>query len=244
MLVGDQRGTRLTLTADGRLLFPVNEGSGGGAAPLGEVQVPAPVLAALPDGSRLRLLQDPAPVSQSSVAAGGSLGGGVARPVAPPMDLKLTLEDLRTSQQQRVPDAMRALSVTVSLPVLASVASDPQQGNFAWLIEVQEDGQFLGYFLLSGGFDPATGKLTYQVPVSQLQGTLFLPVMLQPASVASFDPLVHIWSSPFKDAVDFGFAGPQFTVFPVLGPQVGQRILVYDPVTAGVGWIDASGVGP
>ena len=43
---------------------------------------------------------------------------------------------------------------------------------------------------------------------------------------------------------DFGVAAPQFTTLTVLGPQVGQRLLVYDLVTNNVGWIDAVGVGP
>ena len=54
----------------------------------------------------------------------------------------------------------------------------------------------------------------------------------------------HIWSSPFKDGADFGVAAPQFTTFTVLGPQVGQRLLVYNPVTNNSGWIEALGVGP
>ena len=117
-------------------------------------------------------------------------------------------------------------------------------GQFAMLIELQEDGHFLGYVPLAGQFDPISGKLVYRVPASPLEGTLFLPVVLRPAQVSNFNGAAHIWSSPFKDGADFGVAAPQFTTVTVLAPHVGQRLLVYNPVTNNIGWIDALGVGP
>jgi hypothetical protein len=44
--------------------------------------------------------------------------------------------------------------------------------------------------------------------------------------------------------VDYGLAGPQFTIYTVVGPQVAGRIYVFNPTTLNYGWIDASGVGP
>lgn len=71
-----------------------------------------------------------------------------------------------------------------------------------------------------------------------------LSVQIIPSYVQAFVPQVHVWSSPLTDAVDFGIAGPSGTVFTVLGPQVGTRIYVYNPVTNDTGWVDATGVGP
>jgi hypothetical protein len=113
-----------------------------------------------------------------------------------------------------------------------------------WLVEVRQDEQFLGYMRLPADFDPATNTVSFNLSGNQLSGTLFLPAVIQPAAVENFDPNAHIWSSPFRDAVDFGDAAPQGTRFEVLGPQVGSRILVHNPVTDNDGWIDANGVGP
>ena len=60
----------------------------------------------------------------------------------------------------------------------------------------------------------------------------------------NFDPNVHIFSGWDQQAIDFGPAGPQFTTFTVAQPQVGTRILVFNPLTGNYGWIDATGVGP
>jgi hypothetical protein len=73
---------------------------------------------------------------------------------------------------------------------------------------------------------------------------LVLPVALQPAFVQNFSAESHIYSNPNSDAVDFGIAGPQFTTFTVVAPQVGGRIYVLNPQTKGYGWINASEVGP
>ena len=71
-------------------------------------------------------------------------------------------------------------------------------------MEVQEDGQFLGYLPIDGTYDAPSNTMVYELPLSALSGTLFLPVMMQPAWVTTFDPGVHMWSSAFKTAVDFG----------------------------------------
>jgi hypothetical protein len=111
-------------------------------------------------------------------------------------------------------------------------------------MEVKDaQGQFLGYMRAPAEFDPATNSLRYHVALGELRGTLLLPVLVEPAYVRNFDPAVHIWSSPMADAVDFGVAADQFTLFKVVGPQVGGRIFVYNPESDNYGWIDASGVG-
>ncbi len=97
---------------------------------------------------------------------------------------------------------------------------------------------------LTGASLSPLGALSLRLSAGMLQGTLFLPAVLLPAYVQNFDPEVHIYSGPGRDAVDYGIAAPQFTTFTVVGPQVGWRIFVFNPVTQNYGWIDASGVGP
>jgi hypothetical protein len=79
---------------------------------------------------------------------------------------------------------------------------------------------------------------------SQLQGTLVLPGIVIRAYLQTFEDNVHIWSSFEAHAVDFGAAGPAFTTFRVIAPQVGSRIFVFNPESNNYGWIDVAGVGP
>jgi hypothetical protein len=92
-------------------------------------------------------------------------------------------------------------------------------------------------------FNPL-GVLHLRLSVGELQGTLFLPTSITAAYVANFDPNVHIYSGPFAEGVDYGVAGPQYTTFTVVAPQVGSRLFVYNPTTDNYGWIDVSGIGP
>ena len=80
---------------------------------------------------------------------------------------------------------------------------------------------------------PDHGPGSARQQVGQLRGTLFLPVLLRSAAVRNFDAQVHIWSSPFPDAVDFGVAARQWTRMQVLAPQIGQRLLVLNAFTGG-----------
>jgi hypothetical protein len=144
------------------------------------------------------------------------------------------------------PDALAA-PVELTLPVLTAPAGQPAPSGaeFAWLHAIDDDsGSFLGYIRSAARFDARRNTVTIRLPMAQLQGTLFLPARLSPAWVANHDPSVHIWSGPAGGAVDFGFAGRQFTTFSVVAPQVGPRFFVYNPVTDNYGWIDAPGVGP
>ena len=116
---------------------------------------------------------------------------------------------------------------------------------FHWLFEVLEEGVFIGYtWSPDEVVDEAAGTVTIPMRVSQLQGTLFLPASITPGFVANHDPLAAMWSGPTKEARGFGYAGPQFTTFTVVAPQVRERLFVYSPVVGNYAWIDALGVGP
>jgi hypothetical protein len=175
---------------------------------------------------------DPQPTPPNEAAA-GLLGGGNVHPVAGPIGIDV--------QPQDPGHPLTGVSVDLHLPVIASCQPS---GSFAWLVGVEEDGQFLGYTRWPASFDAATNTLLYSLPVDLVSPTLLLPACLQPAWVMNHDPQVHIWSGPTSDAVDFGVAAPQFTVMPVVGPQVDGRIYVYNPYRGDYGWIDAAGVGP
>jgi hypothetical protein len=199
---------------------------------------------AQPEIAELVLVVNPAPVPQSVVQA-GSVGGGVVIPAGNPVDAKLVLRDSSGRTVPLAPQTAAATSelVSLTLPVLAQPTQPGQE--FAWLQGLYDvDGSFLGYIRPSGTFDPATGTVTLRVSIAQLQGTLFLPVLLTPAWVQNFDPLVRVWSGPTEGARNFGLAGPQFTTFTVVAPQIANRIFVYSPVVDNYGWIEAVGVGP
>ena len=130
----------------------------------------------------------------------------------------------------------------LTLPVLTQPA---QPGYvFTWLHALYEKGRFLGFLRPPAVFDSLTGTLTSSIRLDSLHGTLFLPAVIVPAWVQNYDPEVHAYSGPTSDATDFGPAAPQFTTFTVLGPPVGGRLFVFNPVTQDYGWIDAQGVGP
>lgn len=199
------------------------------------VTIPTSLLQSLPGGAQLVAQLTPTPSGLNSVEL-GSLGGGDVTPVTTPMVLRLFLQDA-AGHLLPLPDSLSNITVTVELPVLAP-------GTFAWLRELDVNGQFAGYVRDAATFDPSRNGLMISVPLSGLQNTLFLPAVLQPAYLANFDPNVHIWSGPTSDSQDFGVAGPQNTVFTVVGPQVLNRIYVYNPSSGNYGWIDVTGVGP
>ena len=169
----------------------------------------------------------------------GALGGGTAQAVGPPLDIRVSLTDASGNSATA---AGLPVATDITLPVLAAPSD---AGTFAWLEAVYaEDGQFVGYVRPSAAFDPSTGMLTLHLSLDGLRGTLFLPVVVHVAYVQNFDPLVHIYSGPTAQAEDFGIAAPQFTTFPVVSPQVAQRLYVFNPASGNYGWIDVAGVGP
>lgn len=207
----------------------------------GQVIVDPELARGLPNGVRLRVVADPSP-TLTTPAEQGSLGGGNVRPIAQPVDIQLQALEVLSNQRLPLPDSVSGQVFRVVLPVPSAPI---KPGEFVtWLVEVREEGHFLGYMRMPAAFDPATNTVTFELTGTQLSGTRFLPVVIQPAAVVNFDARARIWSSPFRNAVDFGEAAPQWTQFQVLGSQVGSRILVHNPVTDNDGWIDANGVGP
>ncbi|MFZ4385880.1 MAG: beta strand repeat-containing protein, partial [Chloroflexota bacterium] len=199
------------------IALPLPAGAQAGLTPL--LSLPA-------DATSLRF--DPTPANLNVVQQ-GSLGGGIVTPLAGPFAIAVTAP--------QAPDA----TVDLSLP---SVEVGPGQA-FGYLFSVNApDGSFFGYLRAPARFDPSTGRQTWQMTAKALETTLFMPVALTPAYVQNFSADTHIHSGPDASAVDFGVAGPAFTTFTVVGPQMGNRIYVYSPVTKGYGWVDASGVGP
>jgi hypothetical protein len=163
--------------------------------------------------------------------------------VARPISLSLLAQERGSGVSLALPDQLASTSLEIRLPVPAIELGPGEQ--FAWLMEVDgPDRQFFGYARPPAVFDPATNQLVLSIPANQLHDLLFLPVRLHPAFVRNMDADMHVWSSPFADAVDFGVAAPQFTRMEVLAPQLGGRLLVLNAFTALPGWVDSTGVGP
>lgn len=217
----------------------------------------------------VRISLDPAPALTDPTME-GALGGGIVRPHARPVRIRIEALD-RAGDVMRLPgpqaisgettsgagsggpegvlgvlSAWESLEVNLSLPVMTQPAEPGRV--FAWLHGAYVRGRFVGYRRPDARFDALSGSLRLRLPLGDLQsspeGTLFLPAVLQPSWVQSFVPDLHIYSGPTDGAVDYGPAGPQLTIYTVVGPQVGSRIYVFNPATLNYGWIDASGVGP
>ena len=170
---------------------------------------------------------DPMPAGLNEVER-GSLGGGTVIPIAHPFAIGVEATE---------PDA-RVL-FTLPSPMVA-----PGQ-VLAYLHSLRgPGGRFLGYLRAPASFDPTTGSQSWSLEAAALTDLLVLPAAVQPAYVQNFDAATHLHSGPDEFAIDFGEAGPAFTTFTVVGPQVGARIHVYSPVSRGYAWIDVGGVGP
>ncbi len=74
------------------------------------------------------------------------------------------------------------------------------------------------------------------------QGTASASTGDTQAWVATYSP-TDVWSGPDPDAVSFGPARVG-APYRILAPQQGSRILIYNPLTDNVGWIDALAAGP
>lgn len=234
------------LKSDGGSVMMVGETGGGSPVVVG-VQTSPELVASIRSrftGADVEVIFDPAPSRLSDVQR-GSLGGGNTTPAGAPFDLQLRVVVAGRPVPVGSRDVTDVPTVTVHLPVNPNGAAVPDNGIFAWLVaDYGPDGEFIGYLRPQATFNPETNSVSMALPVDQLQGTLFLPVFLTPSWVQSTRASAHIYGSPMPDAVDFGLAGPQFTVFPVVAPQVAGRIKVFNPVTEGYGWINAADVGP
>jgi hypothetical protein len=221
--------TAIVPSAGGAALFTLPNGRRVG------VLAGADALADLGPGAHLSVFLDPRP-SVPNEAAAGRLGGGDVNPVDGPIEVRLRAEDADGGA-----GALAGWAVELRLPVLVAC---PPGTQFAWLVEVDEGGQFIGYMRMPSVYEPATDSLLYRLDAALLDRALLLPVCVGPAWVMNHDPNTRIWSGPTGDAIDFGPAAPQWTRMPVVRPQVGARIFVFNPATDNYGWIDAAGVGP
>ena len=163
-------------------------------------------------------------------------------------DAASLLERHAARAERELAEAAEALSTLAEEMVLVQLPlgrpTEPGAA-FHWLYEVLENGVFLGYTWSPDEIvDEVAGTVTIPMPISQLQGTLFLPASITPGYVANHDALAQVFSGPTQGAKGFGYAGPQFTTFTVLAPQVGLRLFVYSPVVDNYAWIEALGVGP
>jgi hypothetical protein len=181
---------------------------------------------------------DAAPPLENEVQA-GSLGGGVVVPVGLPIDLQLVLSDASGNPVRPTDDGS---TVDVTLPVLPVPAETT--GIFAWLVATYDADGFAGYERPPVVFDPTTNRATVSLSPAALQGTLFLPATVIPATVATLDAEARMWSNPGDTALDLGPAGPHLTDLTVVAPQVRARLFVFNPLTENYGWIDAGRVGP
>ena len=91
----------------------------------------------------------------------GSLGGGNAVRLAPPVDLQLVARDIASSAQVPLLDGALAQTDVVSLPVIAEPTNAKE--TFPWLVAVEEDGEFLGYMRHPSTFDPKTNTLVFEL---------------------------------------------------------------------------------
>jgi hypothetical protein len=170
---------------------------------------------------------EPAP-DGLNVVERGSLGGGIVVPLARPFAIRVE----STDSTARVGFTLPSPKVGAG-QVLAYLHSLRAPG-----------GQFQGYLRAPAAFDGATGSQTWTLDARASTDLLVLVAAIQPGYIQNFDAAAHIYSGPDDLAVDFGEAGPAFTTFTVVGPQVGTRIYVYSPVSKGYGWVDAASVGP
>ena len=169
---------------------------------------------------------EPAPATANEVQR-GSLGGGSVIPLAAPFSVTVA--------------GNKSSSVAFSLP---SIAVAPNL-EFGYLAQASDaSGAFIGYIRAVAKFVPSSGRQDFSVGVGDLAGAFMLPAAFQPAYVQNFGADLKIYSGWDDKATSFGPAGPQFTTFRVVAPQIGKRIYVFNPVTENYGWVDAEGVGP
>lgn len=169
---------------------------------------------------------EPAPSTANEVQR-GSLGGGSVIPLGAPFSVTVA--------------GNKSSSVAFSLP---SITVAPNL-EFGYLAQASDSsGAFIGYIRADAKFVPSSGRQEFSVGVGDLSGAFMLPAAFQPAYVQNFGADLQIYSGWDDKAASFGPAGPQFTTFRVVAPQIGKRIYVFNPVTDNYGWIDAEGVGP
>ena len=201
------------------LALPVTAGKQAGLMPIFSIPADASAFTFEPTPGNLNTVQQ------------GSLGGGTVTPLSAPFAVAIV-----------APAGAGENSIGVQMPSIPVATGEV----FAYLFSTGGGigPGFTGYLRAPAEFDPSTGRQKWSIRIDEAADVLFMPVALQPAYMANFGEATHIYSNPFEGAIDFGEAGPQFTTFTVVAPQVGYRIYVYNPITKGYGWIDAREVGP
>ena len=201
------------------LALPVTAGKQAGLMPIFSIPADASAFTFEPTPGNLNTVQQ------------GSLGGGTVTPLSAPFAVAIV-----------APAGAGENAIGVQMPSIPVATGEV----FAYLFSTGggTGPGFTGYLRAPAEFDPSTGRQKWSIRIDEAADVLFMPVALQPAYVANFGEETHIYSSPSEGAIDFGEAGPQFTTFTVVAPQVGYRIYVYNPITKGYGWIDAREVGP
>ena len=201
------------------IAVPVTSGKQAGLTPIFSLPPDATSFSFEPTPGNLNLVQQ------------GSLGGGSVIPLSAPFAVTIS-----------APVSAAETTVAIQMPSITVAPGD----TFAYLYSTGGGtaGGFAGYLRAPAEFDPPTLRQKWSLRVDESGDVLFLPVALQPAYVQNFSEDARIFSSPDTDGADFGAAGPQFTTFTVVAPQVANRIYVYNPVTKGYGWINADEVGP
>ena len=200
------------------LAVPVTAGKQVGLTPIFSLPADASAFTFEPTPGNLNVVQQ------------GSLGGGNVTPLSAPFAVTVS--------------ASAGSKATVGVQMPSLPVGD---GNtFAYLYSTGggTGAGFAGYLRAPAEFDPPTGRQVWKMSVGEASDVLILPVSLSPAYVQNFSETARIYSSSEDSAADFGAAGPQYTTFTVVAPQVRGRIYVYNPVTAGYGWINATEVGP
>jgi hypothetical protein len=199
------------------------------------------ILAALPAGAGLDISYEPA-ATQVTNQELGDISFGRVHPLRAPIRLHVRTEDAATGTDVALAGDAAGEIVSVRLPVLGAALSP--DGEFTWLAEVRQDGQFLGYKRLDTSYDPDTNSLTTWLSLGELNDRLLLPVRLAPTFATETDPAAHLWSSAFADADDFGQLSQPDTLLQIVGPQLGGRLYVFDAASATYGWIDAGALAP
>ena len=149
---------------------------------------------------------EPTPATANEVQR-GSLGGGSVIPLSAPFSVTVA--------------GNKSSTVGFSLP---SIPVAPTM-EFGYLAQANDaSGAFVGYVRADAKFNPSSGRQEFSAKVGDLGGAFMIPAAFQPAYVQNFASDLKIWSGWDDKAASFGDAGPQFTTFKVVAPQIGKRI--------------------
>jgi hypothetical protein len=169
-MAADQTST-LKLEAEGRpgasgVLLVGDMPLAGGPAPISvlapgvanapSVDLASEVVTALPAGVGMDVSYEPIPVLYSDTQLGDpSLG--LVRAVGKPIRLQVKVEDTASGADITLDDSVADQLVPLRLPVIRPAIQ--VDGEFTWLAEVRQNGQFVGYRRLDTTYDGSTNTL-------------------------------------------------------------------------------------